>query len=331
MSNTLPVVAVSRRSRSDRGVKRDVASKLFFLTFKNQWEESYCRQHVLEYFVDVVTYCIALEECKSISDENLVYKHLHCFLEFKSGWTLSELNLFVRENITSEFDLQKCKSKRNILKYISKEDTNLYFNCKIDDLNFNYLCYNWAKENPYFSFTHPFVVKHRFCWNFIKKYHVQFHSSLLPWEGFRPFSSRYNNWADAVIDWYNGFISSSGTRRKQLFLWGPTCVGKTTLIESLFIQMDYCYYPDVGKFFMTGFDSGLHKFIVFEEFDIQYHVVNFLKRLLEGRNFGYCVKGSDPKFLNYQGPVVFVSNDLPSFCPALESRLEVIHADTPYF
>lgn len=321
-----------RKPRADKGLSRDVGGCLFFLTFKNMWPDEWCRLHILDYFDDVITYCIALEQSKTCSGDTGEYiNHLHCFFEFKLCWTLSELNSFVRDNICEVFDLQKVKSRRNVLKYISKEDVNLVFNCKLDELNFNYKCYSWACRNRYFSYNNSFVVEHRFCYNFLRKYHVQHWSTQSEFLGFLPCTVVYNNWADRVVNWYNNFINTQGPRRKQLFLYGPTSVGKTSLIESLFMNMGYCYFPDVGKFFMTGFEPGRHKFIVFEEFNLQYHIEDFLKRLLEGRQFSYPVKGTSPLELCYTGPVVFVSNDNIVCSPALQARLEIVYAETPYF
>jgi hypothetical protein len=60
----------------------------------------------------------------------------------------------------STINLQKCKSKKNWLKYITKEDETPYFNCAVNQLSFRIRCLFWAKENNEFRVTHPFVVEH---------------------------------------------------------------------------------------------------------------------------------------------------------------------------
>lgn len=45
---------------------------------------------------------------------------------------------------TSGFNIQTVKSKRNVLKYISKEDVELITNVKSSLLHFNCRCYEWA-------------------------------------------------------------------------------------------------------------------------------------------------------------------------------------------
>lgn len=81
-------------------------------------------------------------------------------------------------------------------------------------------------------------------------------------------------------------------KKRQLYLWGPSNVGKSSLVESLIgkVNMKFVFYPGVGKFFMQGFDPYFHKFFLFEEFKLHFYPVNMLKRLLEGREYAYPVK-----------------------------------------
>lgn len=68
--------------------------------------------------------------------------------------------------------------------------------------------------------------------------------------------------------------------------------GKSSFVESIIGKQNlkYVFMPGVGKFFMQGYNPEVHKVILFEEFDIKFHHVRLLKRLMEGRNYAYPVK-----------------------------------------
>ena len=116
------------------------------------------------------------------SEKSTVSYHLHAFLEFNHKLLISDVRdyLDVLRDIlfSNHLDVQPCRSKRNALKYISKEDKHLYFNCKVSDLNFYYRCFDWCRHAPIYRRTDPFVVQHRFCSRFVtdffyEKYHGQ--------------------------------------------------------------------------------------------------------------------------------------------------------------
>lgn len=97
-------------------------------------------------------------------------------------------------------DLQNCRSRKSCLKYISKEDRHLIFNCKLSELNFYYRAYEWSLKTRLFDFSDPFVVEHRFSWKFLKKFHSDVRLTLLPvFERFVKCESAYCNWSLIVI------------------------------------------------------------------------------------------------------------------------------------
>lgn len=124
----------------------------------------------------------------------------------------------------------------------------------------------------------------------------------------------YAGWHDAVVTWYNEWCfilnEKKNCIRKQLYLSGPTNVGKSTVIEKLIgkSNLKFVFYPGVGNFFMQGFDPSYHKFIVFEEFDVDFYPINMLKRLLECKTFAYPVKCQADLVMKFYGPIIMVSN-----------------------
>lgn len=309
---------------------------IFFITVEldeSTIDVHFVREDFLSYFDNVVTFCIAVENSKR-SDR--VSKHLHAFLEFSVPVYVAELREYVDIVMNgAHIDVQASRSKKSTLKYISKEDLYLLFNCKSSELHFNYRVYEWATSIAYFDYTHPFVVEHRFCYQYLRKYYIDHcNKALVGFGGFRPYEYLYANWADRCIIWWNNIIKNYEMKDRQLYLHGRSNIGKTSLIEKLIGRnnMKYCFYPGVGKFFMQSYNPVIHKVILFEEFDLKLYEMSMLKRLLEGRAQAYPVKCETDKIITHRGPIIFVSNLFPGdFDQALLNRLLLVNADTPYW
>lgn len=306
--------------------------RCFFLTLDVQELFEDVRQDFLSSFDDLVRYCISIE--KSCKSERVSY-HLHAFLEFSSKIFYDDLREYVACLFPDHhFDLQFCKSSRNCLKYISKEDTALLTNCKTSDLNFNYQCFIWASNVSRFYHNDPFVVMHRFCYRFLRQYFDDFkRRSIGTFRGYQAIGFAYCNWSMSVAVWWNDVISLFVHKRKCLYLYGDTNVGKSTFVETCIgrVNMKYVFYPGVGKFFMQDFDESVHKIILFEEFEYKFCVVSMLKRLLEGKPYAYPVKCGLDKIFVFRGPIIFVSNFNDVEDVALKSRLYFVSAETPYW
>lgn len=306
---------------------------LFFVTLSLDEVYQDVRKDFLLSFNNIVTFCVAVEESKV---SNKVSYHLHAFLEFASPCYVGDL----REYISVVFDglrcdVQPCRSKKSCLKYISKEDRDLFYNCKLSLLHFNYRAYYWAVNSDSFSFCDSFVMEHRFCYKFLQSLYNDVKKIKYRFVNFRVHDMLYGlEWVDKVVLWWNSFIKSSGYKRQQLYLWGPSNVGKSSFIERLIgkVNMPYVFYPDAGNFSFGDFDPAFHQVVLFEEFSLGKYDISLLKRLLEGRVFAASVKGSVPKYIKFTGPVIFVSNfGLNCEDQALINRLLFVNADVSFW
>lgn len=330
----------SVQSRTTTARVRDNTSrvkpgKLFFITLSLNKESFYegIREDFVNSFEGVVTFCCAIEQS---GKSELVSRHLHCFLEFEEALLLADLRSFIVALFEDcKLDIQACRSKRNVLKYISKEDRLVYFNCKESLLHFNYRAYVWAKNTPVFRFADLFVMEHRNQYRYLMKYHAEVRKDLInKFEGLKPMTDTYFGWALECSMWWNDIIQKSIVKKRlKLFLYGLSNVGKSSFIEKM-IGLDnlkYIYYPGVGKFFMQDFDETFHRIIVFEEFDISNYCLSMLKRLLEGRPYAYSVKCESDKVIAFNGPIIFVSNDDVCDDEAFKNRLLIVNAETKYW
>lgn len=315
-------------------VTRRKPGTIFFITISILELYYSIREDFIDYFDDLISYVVAVETSKSAQK---VSNHLHAFLEFANAVYVDDLREYISVICTfsDHIDVQPCRSKKSCVKYISKEDLNLVFNVKISDLHFNYRVFDWARSIAKFDHTHPFVTEHRFCYNFLAKYYKDFKkNSVGVFGSFRTVKWAWAGWALDVVVWWNRVVSSEFVFKRQcLFLYGPSNTGKTSLIEFLVgrSNMKFVFYPGVGHFFMQDFDPDVHKIIMFEEFDFRSCTLNMLKRLLEGRPFAFPVKGGCDKIISFRGPIIFVSNDCVIDDVAIQNRLFVVSAETPYW
>lgn len=323
--------AISSLSSAKR--RRVRPGRCFFITIDlDQYYES-VRQDFISGFDQLVSFCVAVEESRS---SKRVSYHMHAYLEFLDKCYLSDIKEYIECMYPGlRYDCQSCKSTKSVLKYITKEDRHPFYNVKVSLLHFNYRAYFWAVNTPQFSCADPFVQEHRFCYKFLERMFHDVKASLVKPCKLRFFDIAYCNWTLEVCMWWNGFLKTVGIRKKQLYLYGSTKLGKSTYVEKMIgkSNMDCVYFPGVGKFFMQGYRPGFHKIIIFEEFDIKYFCQSMLKRLLEGRKYSYPVKCGLDLNIVHTGPIIFVSNYVYDDCmdDALKSRFLFVSAEVPYW
>lgn len=243
---------------------------------------------------------------------------------------------FLFDEDQSVVDIQVVRSPKSSKIYVSKEDINLVTNCSVDSLPFFYQAHIWVQGVAFSEHTDPFVVKHRNNYMFSQKYHTDYTASLQSekFVGLKESNEPLRiNWSVKVTGWWNNFLNTTGVRRKQLFLRSKTGTGKSTLIENLIgvDNMGCVYYPDCGKWMLNGYNSRVHKVILFEEFSSQYYPLSMLKRLCEGRTYAYPQKFGMARNIRHDGPIIFVTNDNFDMDDAMKSRLLIVDAEEAYF
>lgn len=210
-----------------------------------------------DWAVDIVSYAVGLE--KSDKSDQIDY-HLHCFIQYGEDVYIDNLWLYLGNLYDScTFDIQPCRSKRNALIYLSKEDHNVHTNIKTSMFHFNYRIRKWEESTYVYKHTDPFVVQHRHQYIFIKKYFDDFQKSKVrDFSGHKPWCGElFDGWHEGVVKWLYEWVhvihdGLKVVEKRQLYLWGPTNVGKSSLIEKLIgkSNMKFVFYPGVRKFFM---------------------------------------------------------------------------------
>lgn len=119
--------------------------KQFFITITFDYKvgvtDKFCIVNTVNVY-QLRSYCLASEICEK-SETGV--SHLHCFFEYLEPVYILELCEYLR-NIYNccPIHVQPCRSKKSVLKYLSKSDTDLITNIRISTLHFNYQCFMWA-------------------------------------------------------------------------------------------------------------------------------------------------------------------------------------------
>lgn len=139
-----------------------------------------------------------------------------------------------------------------------------------------------------------------------------------------------------VVSWLNNNLPPKirPFKQSQLWLWGPSNMGKTTLRMELSKHFKAYNVCDEEKWW-SGFNTW-HEIAFFEEFN-GYKTLSQMKQFLDGSEVELGQKGEDPICKDKNIPVIILSNNPPdvvyhkaalenpnAFQPLLE-RLKVIH------
>jgi len=142
----------------------------------------------------------------------------------------------------------------------------------------------------------------------------------------------------AVLYWIGSNICSTRAfKQKQLFLYGPPNVGKTSLIQALSRFVPVYFAPTVESYF-DHFDESYHRLVAFDEFKGQ-HQATFMNQFLEMGVMTCKRKGS--QFLRRRNVPVILSSNFPVeecypnahalVSAAFRARVQTVEIVTPLF
>lgn len=280
------------------------------------------RRDFLLYYEDIEEYCVSIET----NSTNKANVHLHAYLKFYDLVTFEYVKECLPVSVT--INVQQAKSRRNVLKYITKEDENPEFNMSPSELSFAYRARSWARNTQTFRFYDPFVLEHPQYYRVLLELHKEitdrrrYKAPVVP-----HLSTWYPGWAMRMYEAVISFIKRQTTR--QVYLYGPSGTGKTFTLSLLLreLGLSNAYMPVPGQFFFGDFTNS-YDCVMFEEFDFDRFKLNFsqIKRLLNAERFSVDVKGSRQRIIVARCPVFFVSNFEPPYDRAFTRRIEIIHA-----
>jgi hypothetical protein len=232
--------------------------------------------------------------------------------------------------------VQTVRNARHYLSYITKEDCNPIFkgfNIR-KKLSFYFRALEWAKSQDEFDISHPFILNNPQFYRLLERVHSTCKQKeaysrskikrLIPVK-FVP--NEALNWHEKVLLWWNDWsVNGHSHKKKQLYLFGPSNVGKTSFINRLVrdaiehegeISINeienqvFRPAPNEHRFAWQSFDHKKHNLIIIDEFQIDEYNTSDMKRALAGESFVANSKYGSQKTITPQIPVILISNYPP--------------------
>lgn len=319
----IEVIEISSDEESVQSNERDRASNLFFITVP---QTDVPKQYAFDWFkqfCDAV--CVAQEKHH---DNNW---HHHIFIRTLDKLHFEDVQEWIQSVYEKHGNIQHCRNERNTLRYITKEDISPLYTETIQTSHFNFAWHArvWARETPTFSYSDPFVLNHPQYYRLLSEVHnaVQqeqsIESALQATEDIP-----CGQWQGEVRNWYNDWIENGWYhKKKQLYLWGKSNAGKTTLINQLIRdQHDLVFRPtpEAGKFAWQEFNHQRHKIVIMDEYSQSDFSTPQLKLAAAGEHFVTDVKGTRPRRIRVELPMVIISNDPPPTTTGFQERFLIV-------
>jgi len=255
------------------------------------------------------------------------------------------------------------KSEISYLKYITKEDcTPIKKGISDKMLSFYFQSIKWAMNTPNgYNPMDPYVLNHPQYHNLLSQVHskVQEQKLIDNKQSLRIiyWAQREDeaNWQDKIVHWWNDFLLNGHThKKKQLYLYGASDVGKTTFVHNILKACanppltineneDYDEYayesqifrptPNDTRFAWQDFEPKIHNMVLIDEFDILQFDVSDFKKAIAGECLIANVKCQHSKKIRLLMPMIFISNkeppkdDLSIKYRGLIERLFIVNAD----
>lgn len=305
-------------------------SSIFFLTVP-KCELS--KDHVFSSFEDIFEeLCVSQElHCDGTH-------HLHVFFKTSKPMFYNEVQdlldvcFKVDEDNSYHYNLQNCKSRRNTLKYITKEDSDPRTkNISKHELSFYVQAIKWIDSCEMFDHCDPFVASHPQYYRYLEE---MFNSrkaqtTKVELDVMGGCQEQKSFWALEVCHWWNDWMLEGWKHKKaQLFLHGPSNTGKSQLIRDLVGDGIHIYQPSPNSnFAWEDFDHRIHKVVVMEEFDSKLFNMSEWKQIVEGSTTKVNVKGKKGKYIKVQCPIIMISNlNVPDVI-GFRERCKIVFAD----
>jgi hypothetical protein len=218
---------------------------------------------------DIEEYCVSIE---SHEVNNKV--RLHAYLQF---YNLLDV-LDVRDCVSwfeGTINIQNVKSKRNVLKYITKEDKDAYFNCTEASLSY-YRARAWSTRTRTFRYDDPFVLEYPQYYRLLSELHREV---AIRSNGNKPTYKCPEMWWPG---WCMSVLLSMvkkirGRMWQSVYIYEPSGVGKTFIVKECFrcLGISNIYMPVPGRFFFGDFQPRFYDCVLFEELKYLYFVVIF--------------------------------------------------------
>lgn len=212
------------------GKKLDKSSKDFGITLSHT---NLTREHCA-YGVEDFTqkYVVTLEA------HEVEGTHIHMYISMKDKIKCVDLRELLLDNLftgeaTAAINIEKLRSVKTWVKYITKEDTDvIYNNISRSEFHISYRLHDYIKSHPIYCAHDAFIRQHPQYTNVWQKAHTDY------WRKNEK-ASIYQTNKEVVSDWSKEWVQSAFqalNNKKHVYIYGPTGHGKTTLLNTFAFQ-----------------------------------------------------------------------------------------------
>jgi len=313
----------------------------FFVTFpqRNDW----VKQDVIDIFLPI---CSSLLVCRESHTDG--GQHFHAVLQTTEPYFTVQVIDYCHIYLPpgGALDVQVPKAIVHCVHYLFKEDPEPF--CFGDDFKKYYpyakTALDFVKSDPEYSLLKPFVMNHWTSYKFLDAAHQEYWQRNAvplscvdalrpvrqqdPWYTVNEMDFRVMGWTSSVLRWAAyAFVAERTHKMRQLYLYGPPNTGKTTL-ASAGVDFDRAFFAGRDKWWMEGWNSAIHSFIVIDEFDWDHFTCKKeLLKLLAGETYVGNIKGKSPIRFKLNIPVIMITNEDPPEDAAFNVRVEIVYAD----
>ena len=294
---------------------------------------------------------------------SIVYNINSCFDNDNLDGSTGDFRL---PNSTDDYESLYIDTVRNVFNYIgyiTKEDSEpLYKGIGLDRyFSFYARVTRWSQSVKEFDITDSFVLNNPQFYKLLREVIEKTQEKKTkntPLPKLNTISTCHQQemtWQDMVLDWWNDWVVNGFVhKKKQLYLWGPSNIGKTSFIMNLFkIAVDnlnnetvdddayeahlFRPTPNEPKYSWQDFEFNKYNLVLIDEFDVKEFKVSDLKKALAGESFIANVKNGKAKNIKIQMPTILISNLAPPSdyvsdeYRGLCERLFIVHADQKYY
>lgn len=285
-------------------------------------------------------------------------------------------NIDSTDFISGQIYVSTVRNEDQYVRYITKEDFDPLFKGLNDKkFSFGYQSTQWSTQSKKFHLGDTYVLNHANQYKFLRELHAEKQRLTQVNMKYKTVTYQRQNaldspclpvydtvaWLHEVKDWWNDWIANGYEhKKKQLYLYGPSNVGKTSFIhhllsscikyennsslnsntsanrpdflENMYKMQIFMPTPNEFKYAWQSFDEDIHKLVVIDEFDVSNYEVTDLKKALAGETFVANIKGSISKIITLRIPVILISNLEPpsdtisSKYQGIQERLRIVNA-----
>ena len=234
------------------------------------------------------------------------------------GATEDELNL-----INVNIDVQRCRSEKSWLQYITKEDANpLYKGVRTSYFSFYWHLQQYNKKNKVFDYNHPFIANHFNKVNLIKNAHASY------WQKRQVENIQYPL---GPFTFRQAQLSRMLETDKHYYIYGSSGAGKTTVIERYLREkeLSVCVLSCTTQPFEFGSIEDTTEVVYAPDVDLtwlQHHLPTLL-RLCDRQLVTVNCKFVQGKRLLFTGQLIVASNYAPPSLPGFARRFVAIDID----